>query len=104
MVISDLAKDYNNLAIIIGLKDFDRFKNMELEVYIINLKPARKYTIYRRIVLDSFGLQHVLIGISTKTSTKKYKKYKYEYDTFLYLIKKSSSLIKIIFLKIILSF
>ncbi|PVH69401.1 hypothetical protein DL98DRAFT_625190 [Cadophora sp. DSE1049] len=81
VVISDLAKDYDDLAAMVMLKELDRSENVELEAYIANLEPARKRTIYGRVNLDSLGLQHVPIGVGTKASTKKHEEYGYEFDS-----------------------
>ncbi|KAH7418679.1 hypothetical protein BKA64DRAFT_763266 [Cadophora sp. MPI-SDFR-AT-0126] len=81
VVISDLAKDYDDLAAMVVLKELDRCENVELEAYIANLEPARKRAIYGRVNLDSLGLQHVPIGVGTKASIDKHKEYGYEFDS-----------------------
>jgi hypothetical protein len=81
VVITDLAKDYDDLAVMVVLKELDRLGFVHLEAFIANLEPSRKRAIYGRAALDSLGLQYVLIGVSTKASTKKHKEYKYEFDS-----------------------
>jgi hypothetical protein len=81
VVISDLAKDYDDLAAMVELKELDRFEIVELEAYIANLEPADMRAIYGRAALDSLGLQHVPIGVGTKASTKKHEEYGYEFDS-----------------------
>ncbi|KAH6665218.1 hypothetical protein B0J14DRAFT_681145 [Halenospora varia] len=81
VVITDLAKDYNDLAVMVVLKELYRLGFVYLEAFIANLEPSRKRAIYRRAALDSLGLQDVLIGVGTKASTTKHKEYKYEFDS-----------------------
>ena len=81
VVITDLVKDYDDLVVIVILKELHRLGFVYLDAFIANLELSCKCTIYRRVALDSLGLQDVLIGIGTKASTKKYKEYKYEFDS-----------------------
>ncbi|KAF4629553.1 hypothetical protein G7Y89_g8593 [Cudoniella acicularis] len=68
IVITDLAKDYDDLVAIVILKELYRLRFVYLEAFIVNLELSRKRAIYRRVALDSLGLQDVLISISTKAS------------------------------------
>ncbi|PVH68601.1 hypothetical protein DL98DRAFT_599384 [Cadophora sp. DSE1049] len=81
VAISDLAKDYDDLAAMVELKELDRTGNVTLEAYIANLEPARKRAIYGRVNLDSLGLQHVPIGVGTKASTEKHEEYGHEFES-----------------------
>jgi hypothetical protein len=56
IVITDLAKDYNNLAAIVILKELHRLGFMHLKAFIANLEPSCKRAIYRQAALDSLGL------------------------------------------------
>jgi hypothetical protein len=56
VVITDLAKDYDDLAVIIVLKELYRLRFMHLEAFIANLELSRKRAIYGRVALDSLGL------------------------------------------------
>jgi hypothetical protein len=85
VVITDLAKDYNDLAAIVVLKELHRLGFVYLEAFIANLEPSRKRAIYRQAVLDSLGLQDVPISVGTKTSIIKHKEYKYEFDSLFML-------------------
>jgi len=81
VVITDLAKDYDDLAAMVVLKELHRLGFVRLEAFIANLEPSRKRAIYGRVNLDSVGLQDVPIGVGTKASTKKHEEYKYEFDS-----------------------
>ncbi|KAH6665245.1 hypothetical protein B0J14DRAFT_492795, partial [Halenospora varia] len=104
VVITDLAKDYNDLVVIVVLKELYCLGFVHLEAFIVNLEPSYKRAIYRQAALGSLSLYNVLIGVSTKASIKKHKEYKYKFDSPLYLTRKPSSLIKTTFLKTGLSF
>jgi hypothetical protein len=56
VVITDLAKDYDDLAVMVMLKELDRLGFMHLEAFIVNLEPSYKHTIYRQAALDSLDL------------------------------------------------
>jgi hypothetical protein len=81
VVITDLAKDYGDLAAMVVLKELHRLGFVRLEAFIANLEPSRKCAIYGRLNLDSIGLQDVPIGVGTKASTEKHEEYKYEFDS-----------------------
>jgi hypothetical protein len=63
VVITDVAKDYDDLAAIVVLKELHRLGYVRLEAFIVNLKPARKRAIYLRAALDSLGLQDIPVGV-----------------------------------------
>jgi hypothetical protein len=56
VVITDLAKDYNDLAVIVVLKELYRLRFVHLKAFITNLEPSRKRAIYGQAALDFFGL------------------------------------------------
>jgi hypothetical protein len=56
VVITDLAKDYNDLVAIVMLKKLYRLGFVHLKAFIVNLEPQRKHAIYRQAALDSLGL------------------------------------------------
>jgi hypothetical protein len=56
MVITDLAKDYNDLAAIVVLKELYRLGFVHLKAFIANLELSCKRAIYGRAALDSLGL------------------------------------------------
>ncbi|KAH8654021.1 hypothetical protein BGZ60DRAFT_435856 [Tricladium varicosporioides] len=79
VVITDLAKDYDDLAAMVVLKELHRLGFVHLEAFIANLEPSRKRAIYGRRNLDSLGLQDVPIGVGTRVGT--YEEYTYEFDS-----------------------
>ncbi|KAH6675109.1 hypothetical protein B0J14DRAFT_665503, partial [Halenospora varia] len=56
VVITDLAKDYNDLVVMVVLKELYCLGFVHLKAFIANLEPSRKRAIYRRAALDSLGL------------------------------------------------
>jgi hypothetical protein len=56
VVITDLAKDYNNLAAIVVLKELHCLGFVHLKAFIANLEPSHKRAIYRQAALDSLSL------------------------------------------------
>ena len=80
VVITDLAKDYDDLAAMVVLKELHRLGLIKLEAFIANFEPARKRALYGRGALDSLGLHDVPIGVGTKASTKDYEEYCYEFE------------------------
>ncbi|KAH8674840.1 hypothetical protein BGZ60DRAFT_557234 [Tricladium varicosporioides] len=79
VVITDLAKDYDDLAAMIVLKELHRLGFVHLEAFITNLEPPRKRAIYGRANLDSLGLQDVPIGVGTRVGP--HEEYTYEFDS-----------------------
>lgn len=55
MVITDLAKDYNNLVIIVMLKELNCLEFIYLKAFITNLELSRKRVIYRQVALNSLN-------------------------------------------------
>lgn len=64
-VITDLAKDFDDLTAMVVLKELHRLGLIKLCGFIANLKPERKRAIYGRGALDSLGLIHIPIAIGT---------------------------------------
>jgi hypothetical protein len=56
VVIIDLVKDYNNLVVIVILKELYYLGFVYLEAFITNLELSYKRAIYRRVALDSLSL------------------------------------------------
>jgi hypothetical protein len=56
MVITDLAKDYDNLAAIVVLKELYCLGFVHLKAFIANLELSYKRAIYGQAALDSLGL------------------------------------------------
>jgi hypothetical protein len=56
VIITDLAKDYNDLAAMVMLKELYCLRFVHLKAFIANLKPSCKRAIYRQAALNSLGL------------------------------------------------
>jgi hypothetical protein len=56
MVITNLAKDYNDLAAMVVLKKLYCLGFMYLKAFITNLKLSRKRAIYKQAALDFLRL------------------------------------------------
>lgn len=65
VVVTDLAKDYDDLAAMIVLKELHRLGLVNLLGFVANLAPAKERAVYGRGALDSLGLQHIPIAIGT---------------------------------------
>ena len=81
-VITDLAKDYDDLTAMVLLKELHRLGVIKLEGFVANLEPARKRAQFGRGALDLLGLPHVPIAIGTEASAEpeKVASYPYEFD------------------------
>jgi hypothetical protein len=65
VIITDIAKDYDDLVAMVLLKELHRLGLVKLLGFVANLKPARKRAIYGRGALDALGLQDLPISIGT---------------------------------------
>ncbi|KAH6683920.1 hypothetical protein B0J14DRAFT_465103 [Halenospora varia] len=84
VVITDLAKDYDDLAAMMVLKELHRLDIVEILGFIANLSPAEKRTRFGRGALDSLDLNHVPIARGTsgfpEKGDKKHDEMGYEFD------------------------
>ena len=80
VVITDLAKDYDDLMAMVLLAELHRLGLVELEAFVANLMPARKRARFGRGALDLLGLQKIPIAIGSVGSGKKHKINDYEFD------------------------
>jgi len=81
VVISDLAKDYDDLSAMIVLKEFVRLGLIEIEGYVANLLPARERARFGRGALDTLGLTEVPIAVGEAASTEQHKVGPHEFST-----------------------
>lgn len=65
LVISDLDKDYDDLAAMTVLKELHRLDIVRLRGYVANLTPAGDRARIARGALDSMGLSHIPVGVGT---------------------------------------
>jgi inosine-uridine nucleoside N-ribohydrolase len=84
VVITDLAKDYDDLAAMVVLKELHRLGVVKLLGFIANLMPAEKRTQFGRGALDSLGLESIPIAQGTsgfpEKARKKHDELAYEFD------------------------
>jgi inosine-uridine nucleoside N-ribohydrolase len=84
VVITDLAKDYDDLAAMVVLKELHRLRVVKLLGFIANLMPADKRARFGRGALDSLGLQNIPIAKGTsgfpKSARRKHTELAYEFD------------------------
>jgi hypothetical protein len=76
LVITDLAKDYDDLAAMVVLKELHRLGVVELLGFIANLEPAKDRALFGRGALDRLGMQEMRIveGTTGFDNTKPEKK------------------------------
>ena len=65
VVVSDLDKDYDDLAAMTILKELHRLGILKLAGYVANLVPAQDRARFARGALDSMGLHCVPVGVGT---------------------------------------
>ncbi|TAQ88621.1 hypothetical protein B7494_g3074 [Chlorociboria aeruginascens] len=80
LVITDLAKDYDDLTAMVILKELHRLGLIVLKGFVANLDPAQKRACFGRGALDSLGLGFVPIARGTKAQTKDHPVDDYEFD------------------------
>jgi inosine-uridine nucleoside N-ribohydrolase len=83
-MVTDLAKDYDDLTALILLKELDRLNIITLIGVVANLVPAERRTRFGRGALDLLDLSHVPIATGTagvlEHTDKKYDELGYEFD------------------------
>lgn len=80
VVITDLAKDYDDLMAMVLLAELHRLGLVELEAFVANLEPARRRANFGRGALDLLGLQSIPIASGTKGTEKPYNLNDYEFE------------------------
>lgn len=79
VVITDLAKDFDDLLAMIVLKEFDRLGAVELLGFVANLNPAEMRARLGRGALDRLGLPEVPIAIGSKGEHANHEVLDYEF-------------------------
>lgn len=83
VVITDLAKDYDDLAAMVVLKELHRLGVIKLLGFIANLEPAKERTRFGRGALDSLGLKTIPIARGTSgfpnSSEPRHRRLDYEF-------------------------
>ena len=84
VVITDLAKDYDDLAAMVILKELHRLKVIKLMGFIANLMPANDRAQFGRGALDTLGLRDIPIATGTsgfpEKAHRKHEVLPYEFD------------------------
>ena len=80
VVVTDLAKDYDDLLAMTLLKELHRLGLIVLEGFVANLNPAITRARFGRGALDCLGLPDIPIGIGTAGSENDPVVYGYEFD------------------------
>jgi hypothetical protein len=84
VVITDLAKDYDDLAAMVVLKELNRLGVVNLLGFVANLMPAKRRAEFGRGALDLLDLQHIPIAKGTSGfpdgTGKKHNVFDYEFD------------------------
>lgn len=80
VVITDLAKDYDDLMAMVLLAELHRLGLVELEAFVANLEPAWRRANFGRGALDLLGLQSIPIASGTKGTEKPYNLNDYEFE------------------------
>jgi hypothetical protein len=84
VVITDLAKDYDDLVAMVTLAELHRLGVVRLLGFIANLAPARKRALFGRGALDLLRLPQIPIAFGTKGSENYHAELAHEFDcTFL---------------------
>jgi inosine-uridine nucleoside N-ribohydrolase len=79
VVITDLAKDYDDLLAMVLLAELHRLGLVELEAFVANLMPAQKRARFGRGALDLLGLKQIPIAAGSIGSVKQHKVNDYEF-------------------------
>jgi hypothetical protein len=83
-VITDLAKDYDDLAAMVVLKELNRLGVINLLGFVANLMPAKKRVRFGRGALDLLDLPHIRIAEGTSgfpdMAGKKHEELAHEFD------------------------
>lgn len=84
VVITDLAKDYDDLTAMVVLKELHRLGLIELLGFVANLAPSKKRAIYGRGARNSLHLQGIPIAIGTKGTEEDHEVHPYEFNASFY--------------------
>ncbi|KAG0584977.1 hypothetical protein KC19_3G247800 [Ceratodon purpureus] len=68
VVITDVGKDYDDLAALTVLKELHRLRFVELRAVVANLMPSDKRARFARNALDSLGLEDTEVPVARGTS------------------------------------
>jgi len=78
-VITDVCKDYDDMAALLILKELHRLGVISLKAVVANLMPANQRAKMARRMFDLLGLQDIPVGIGTRACTKDHSVNDYEF-------------------------
>ncbi|RDW77560.1 hypothetical protein BP6252_05613 [Coleophoma cylindrospora] len=79
VVITDLAKDLDDLVAMLVLSELHYLRIIELKGFVANLMPAEKRARFGRGALDLLGLQNIPIARGTEGSLEFFEEHEYEF-------------------------
>lgn len=80
VVVTDLAKDLDDLVAMLVLSELHRLGVVELKGFVANLMPAEKRARFGRGALDLLGLKHIPIAKGTEGSLEFFEAHEYEFQ------------------------
>jgi hypothetical protein len=80
VVITDVGKDYDDLAALVVLTEFHRLELVELRAVVANLVPADKRAHLAKAVLESLGLPNVPVACGTRGSPDEHEVLDHEFN------------------------
>jgi hypothetical protein len=89
-VITDLAKDYDDLTAMVLMRELHRLGLVKLEGFVANLQPAQERARFGRGALDHLGLRNVPIAVGSRGSIKEHKVASYEFEDCPFMAPKST--------------
>lgn len=79
VVITDIGKDYDDMAALLVLAELHRLSQIHLRAVVTNLMPAMKRAKVARRMLDLLGLADVPVGVGSRASATEYPQHSYEF-------------------------
>lgn len=80
VVITDVGKDYDDLAALVVLKEFHRLRLVELRAVVANLVPADKRAYLAKAALKSLGLPGVPVACGSRGSPDEHEVLDHEFN------------------------
>jgi len=79
-VITDIAKDYDDLMALVVLKELHRLGLVQIIGVVANLHPSYKRARFARGALKTLGLGSIPVAYGTKGSEREHEVYPYEFE------------------------
>lgn len=90
VVITDLAKDYDDLMAMVLVAELHRLGLLELEACVANLTPEKERAQFGRGALDLLGLQRIPIAVGSVGSETQHKVNDYEFKHCTFMVSPDS--------------